>query len=54
MTRLAVALLYLVLLAGPLAAEAQPAGKMFRIGLLGVSSPEPCGKACAKWGTPKG
>jgi len=30
----------LTLLAAPFAAEAQPAGKMFRIGALGVSSPE--------------
>jgi ABC-type sugar transport system substrate-binding protein len=35
MRRLAVALLALVLLAAPLAAETQQAGKVYRIGLLG-------------------
>jgi putative ABC transport system substrate-binding protein len=39
MTRLAVALLCLVLLAAPLAGEAQPAGKVPRIGVIGEYSP---------------
>jgi putative ABC transport system substrate-binding protein len=41
LTRLVAAFfLALALLAAPVAAEAQQAGKMFRIGLLGVDSPE--------------
>ena len=41
MRRLAVALLFVALLAAPLAGEAQTAGKVSRIGLLGWSSPPP-------------
>jgi hypothetical protein len=36
------------LLAAPLAAEAEQAGKVFRIGVLGAGSLNSCGKACAK------
>jgi putative tryptophan/tyrosine transport system substrate-binding protein len=39
LTRLAVALCSLALLAAPLAAEAQPAGKVYRIGILRPGSP---------------
>lgn len=39
MTRVAVALLCLALLAVPLAAEAQPAGRVFRLGYIGLSPP---------------
>jgi ABC-type uncharacterized transport system substrate-binding protein len=41
MMRLAVALLALALLAAPLAAEAQPGGKVHRIGFLGGTAPTP-------------
>jgi putative ABC transport system substrate-binding protein len=41
MTRLAVALLSFALLAAPLAAEAQPAGKVSRIGFLAFAPPDP-------------
>jgi hypothetical protein len=40
MKRLVVALLCLILIAAPLAAEAERAGKMFRIGFLGTGPPE--------------
>jgi putative tryptophan/tyrosine transport system substrate-binding protein len=45
MTRLVVALLALVLLAAPLAAESQTAAKVYRIGLLGGSPPNAPGGA---------
>jgi ABC transporter substrate binding protein len=41
MTRLAVALLSLALLVAPLAAEAQPATKVYRVGFLSTGSPLP-------------
>jgi putative ABC transport system substrate-binding protein len=43
MTRLAVALLALALLAAPLAVEAQPAGKVYRLGILSPAAPQPSG-----------
>src|SRR5262249_40809021 len=41
MTQLAVALCSLALLAAPLAAEARPAGRVYRIGVLTLESPKP-------------
>jgi hypothetical protein len=45
MNRLAVALLTLALIAGPLAGEGQPAGRVYRIGILlsGGTAPNPTG-----------
>lgn len=54
MNRRAVVVTATAMLVSPLAVEAQQAGKVFRVGVLGVGAPTSCGKACRTWDTSKG